>query len=122
MNADASTSDRIRAQIKPGSSATSIPNQASLSAQSPTDPTEIGRASRRERATITGVADPADNKNGPASALAGNYISYVLTVTNNRTSNATSETLTDALSGELQNATYCVDGASPPCDPSGGSS
>src|SRR5439155_1199278 len=66
--------------------------------------------------TVSRKADLAVSKSGPASAKAGNYINYVLTVSNNGPSNGVSETLTDSLSSELQNATYCVDGASA-CDP-----
>src|SRR5206468_4101099 len=44
-----------------------------------------------------------------------------VTVTNNGPSNGTSATLTDTLSSELQNATFCVDTATT-CDPSAGGS
>src|SRR5207244_1311204 len=66
--------------------------------------------------TVSREADLAVSKSGPLSAKAGEYITYVLTVSNNGPSNGSSETLTDSLSGELQNATYCIDAASA-CNP-----
>src|SRR5439155_217810 len=116
INAGASKVVRIRDQIKPGSTASSIDNSASLSAQSPSDPTSSNDTSSTVTTTVSRKADLAVSKSGPASAKAGNYINYVLTVSNNGPSNGVSETLTDSLSSELQNATYCVDGASA-CDP-----
>src|SRR5207245_1601785 len=111
---------RIRAQIKPGSTATSITNQAHLAAQSPTDPISTNDDSAVVTTTLSREADLAVTKTGPTSAVVGNYINYVVTVTNNGPSNSTSATLNDTLSSELQNATFCVDTATT-CDPSTGS-
>src|SRR5439155_1738854 len=112
INAGSSKVVRIRAQIKPGSTVDSIDNSASLSAQSPSDPTSSNDNSSTVTSTVSRKSDLAVSKSSPASAKAGNYINYVLTVSNNASLNGVSETLTDSLSSELQNATYCVAGAS----------
>src|SRR5439155_1415380 len=116
INSGSSKLVRIRAQIKPGSTASPIENTASLSDQSPSDPTSSNDTSSTVSTTVSREADLAVSKSGPLSAKAGEYITYVLTVSNNGPSNGSSETLTDPLSGELQNATYCIDAASA-CNP-----
>ena len=58
------------------------------------------------------------HKSAPANAVAGNYITYTVTVTNNGPSDRTSATLTDTLSSELQGATFCAYTSGSPCDQS----
>ena len=119
LNSGATKTVRIRAQIKPSAAAGTLANTASLSAQSPTDPTSAND-SDTVNTTVSRSADLAVDKSGPATANAGEYISYRIDVSNNGPSDGTSATLTDTLSSSLQNATYCVD-SGPACDPSLGS-
>ncbi len=114
INAGATTVVKIRAQIKPGSTVSSISNTASVSGQAPTDPA-AGNDSSTISTTVGREADLKVTKSGPASAKAGEYVVYSVQVENLGPSNNTAATLTDTLSGELQNATYCVGLA---CDPS----
>src|SRR5213078_182745 len=112
---------RIVAQIKPSSTATSISNTATVSAQSPTD-ANSANDSAIASTTVTRSADLAVTKTATATANAGENVTYVITVHNNGPSDGTSATLTDTLSSELQGAKYCVDSVSPPCNPAAGSS
>src|SRR5207247_837291 len=121
LNSGATKTVRIRAQIKPSAAAGTLSNTASVGSQSPTDPNSAND-SDSVNTTVSRSADLAVDKSGPATANAGEYITYRIDVTNNGPSDGTSAALTDTLSSSLQNATYCVDGASPPCDPSSGSS
>src|SRR5205814_1862091 len=98
---------RIRAQIKPSSTATSISNTATLSNQSPDDAGSANDSSQIST-DVTRSADLGVVKSGPTAAVAGNYVTYQLVVTNHGPSDGTSATLTDTLnSANLQNATYC---------------
>ncbi len=97
----------VTAPATPGS----ITNSATVS--SPNDNTPGNNTA----SAVTSVGNAADlrvTKSGPASAKAGEYVVYSVPVENLGPSNNTAATLTDTLSGELQNATYCVGLA---CDP-----
>src|SRR5439155_1219926 len=111
---------RILAQIKPGSTVSSISNTATVSAQSPTDPTASNNSDTAST-TVTRSADLAVTKTATATANAGENVTYVITVHNNGPSDGVSATLTDTLSTELQGAKFCVD-SGPACNPATGSS
>src|SRR5437660_1158811 len=51
------------------------------------------------------------------TAVAGNFITYAITVSNNGPSDGTSATLSDTLSGQLQSATFCSYTGATACDP-----
>ncbi len=56
-----------------------------------------GNNNASSSATVSGITDVAVTKSGPASAVAGNNISYSITVTNNGPSPATNTQLSDVL-------------------------
>src|SRR5204862_254340 len=118
LNSGATKTVRIRAQIKPSAAAGRSEERRVGKARRPPGPTS-GNDSDAVNTTVSRSADLAVDKSGPATANAGEYITYRIDVTNNGPSDGTSATLTDTLSSSsLQNATACVDAASPPCSPS----
>src|SRR5207249_32300 len=95
---------------------TSIDNTASLSGQSPTDPN--GNNSSLWTVAVSREADLAVTKTGPASANAGEYVTYTISVLNTGPSDGSSATLNDTLSSQFASgAKYCTGSL---CDPSTG--
>ena len=107
IDAGATKTVKIRAQIKPSSTVSSIPNTASVSLQNPTDPSTANNSDTAST-TVTRSADLKVLKTATATANAGEYVLYTVTVENLGQSDGTSAQLNDALSGELQGAKYCV--------------
>src|SRR5207344_2644832 len=118
INAGDTTTVKIRAQIKPSSTVTTLSNTASVSGQSPTDPV-AGNNSDTTSATVTREADLKVTKTGPVAAVAGTFVTYTVAVENLGPSDNSASTLNDTLSAELQGAKYCTGAA---CDPAAGSS
>ena len=107
LNSGATKTVRIRAQIKPSAAAGTLANTASLSAQSPTDPTSAND-SDTVNTTVSRSADLSISKSGPCDVIAGNSITYTLTVHNGGPSDVASFTVTDALPSGLSGAQYCT--------------
>src|SRR5204863_98340 len=85
-----------------------LTNTATLSAEATADPAN-GNNSSTSNTTVNRSADVADLKVADASVIAGNTLTYTITVTNNGPSDAQAVTLTDVLNSSLQNPVYCVD-------------
>jgi uncharacterized repeat protein (TIGR01451 family) len=82
-------------------------NQASVS--SPTfDPDTSNNTSNQVTTTVSRSADLSITKSGPASVIAGNSITYTLTVHNAGPSDVATFTVTDALPSGLSGAQYCT--------------
>src|SRR5207247_2081432 len=82
-------------------------NQASVSGAT-TDPDPSNNTSNQVSTGVTRSADLSITKSGPASVIAGNSITYTLTVHNGGPSNVASFTVTDALPSGLSGAQYCT--------------
>ena len=78
----------------PGQAAT-LTNTASVS--STTGDPDLTNNTDTATTTVSGVADLAIAKTGPATAVAGSAVSYAVTVTNNGPSNATTVSVIDTL-------------------------
>src|SRR5258705_297145 len=107
LTVNGSMTVRIRAQIKPSSTATSITNQAHLSAQSPTDPISTNDDSLVVTTTLSRQADLAVTKTGPASAIVFFFNDTATTEIYTLSLHDALPIFTDSLSSELQNATFC---------------
>ena len=94
---------------------TSLSNTASIGSSATSDPNP-GNNSDTATATVNRAADLADLKVAePNPVIAGNTLTYKVTVTNNGPSDAESVTLHDVLDPALQNAKYCVDSTGGTC-------
>jgi uncharacterized repeat protein (TIGR01451 family) len=78
----------------PSSAGATVTNTATVSSATTPDPTP-GNNSATKTTSITGSADLAITKSGPASSTAGSPIVYTITVTNNGPSDAAAVTVTD---------------------------
>jgi len=81
-----------------GSGATgSLSNTANVTAPSGTTDPDTSNNQATDTNTLTPVTDLVIAKSGPATVLAGNDVTYTITVTNNGPSDATDVTIYDAL-------------------------
>lgn len=96
--AGASKVFKIRAQIDPATSATSITNAASVSAQSPSDPVSTNDTSATVTTTLSRQADLEVTKTGPTSAVfVGDNLTYTIKVENLGPSVAANVSVSDTL-------------------------
>ncbi len=101
----------IRGTIDPSFTGNNITNTASVS--SDTDDPDTTNNSATEITTVNTEADLSITKSdNPDPVIAGETLTYTITVTNNGSSYAQNVVLTDNLPTELQNPEYSADGGS----------
>lgn len=86
----------ITGTVAPSTTPGELTNTATATAQTPPDPTSSDNTAQVP-VTVVAQADLALTKSGPATAIAGNQVTYTLTVTNNGPSTATQAGVVDQL-------------------------